>query len=127
MHITSPFTTKDIFDRHFPQDVLYIDLSISSLPVQVCSSHANAFISWVSTGRTMFVIPFSMGPIGSPLSKMGIQLTDSEYVVASMRIMTRMGKRVLDELEKPGKDFVRLVLYRYWVVGGLGAEIARMW
>jgi phosphoenolpyruvate carboxykinase (GTP) len=58
-------------------------------------------------GRTMYVVPYCMGPVGSPYSKVGIEITDSPYVTINMKIMTRMGTQALEKLGDESTDFVR--------------------
>jgi len=65
-----------------------------------------ALIDGCMEGRTMYVVPYLMGPAGSPLSKVGVQVTDSPYVVANLRIMTRMGRVALDHLGD-SQDFAK--------------------
>lgn len=77
--------------------------------VDELDQHVGKLVKGCMAGRTMYVIPFSMGPIGSTLSKVGVQLTDSPYVVASMMVMTRVSRDVLTLISNQDNqdDFVR--------------------
>ncbi|PIS33673.1 MAG: phosphoenolpyruvate carboxykinase (GTP) [Candidatus Omnitrophica bacterium CG08_land_8_20_14_0_20_41_16] len=76
------------------------------MPPQAAYRKAKAIFKGAMAGRTMYVIPFSMGPVGSEFSKIGVELTDSLYVVLNMLIMTRVGNPVLRYLEKKD-DFTK--------------------
>jgi phosphoenolpyruvate carboxykinase (GTP) len=70
-------------------------------PVEM-KNKLNDLLQGSMKGRTLYVIPFCMGPVGSPYARYGVQLTDSEYAVVNMRIMTRMGSAILPYLQKKG-------------------------
>ena len=81
-----------------------IDAGPNNIWMEPSDAHIkiDAMFDGCMQGRTMYVVPYCMGPIASPLSRCGVEVTDSPYVVANMKIMTRMGKPALERIEKEG-------------------------
>ena len=103
------YLDKQLKDPEFKAewDALQPELAIMQAMIDARKSTCLLYTSGVMKGRTMYVIPYSMGPIGSKMSKVGVEVTDSIYVVLNMDIMTRMGKQAFVQLGDTSNDFVR--------------------